>query len=85
MKSGVRPPFLILGLLFVWAVATTMIFVKLADDAEDQIQRQAELAAKNFDVNWILRPDDFPHLFRRMRNEYFSDLERTAITSSRSS
>lgn len=76
MNLNVRPPVLVLALLFIWAIATTLIFVKLARDAEEQIQKQAELAAINFDVNWVLRPDDTPHLFRTMREEYFEDLAR---------
>jgi signal transduction histidine kinase len=76
MNLNLRPPILVLCLLFVWAIATTLVFVKLARDAEDQIQRQAELAAINFDVNWIVRPDYYPHLFRTMRKEYFEDLAR---------
>jgi len=75
-RTAVRPGFVALVLLLVWGTATILVFVHLERKAESEISRLADVLATRFKVSWIARPDDESnhHLFRTMRNEYFSEL-----------
>ncbi|MCG3199521.1 MAG: Adaptive-response sensory-kinase SasA [bacterium] len=71
-----RPSAIGIGLTLVWAVGTCLVFIELQRRSIREIERLADAWASRFDVTWVSRPDEDPHLFRTMRREYFEDLAR---------
>ncbi len=74
-RTAARPRYVAVALLFIWALAATLIFIHLEKKAELEISRLADFLVIPFKVSWIARPDDESnhHLFRTMHNEYFSE------------
>jgi len=75
MWKQVRPQFAAFFLLSLWGIVTVLIFINLMNKADRDIRGRGAALATSFQKSWVSRPDTHAHLFRKMRENYFNQLE----------
>ena len=76
MKLSARPQFVTIWITALWGIVTVLLLLEVGRHTNGQIKTQAQSWANSFNVAWITRPDDFPHLFRTMKSQYFDNLQK---------